>query len=597
MRPSSTTKHPLERALASNASKNQLEEVSNSHPLPRSVPVSSLHGTSKRNPPVTKKVEKIPDPHLDGGYGATTATTTDQQHCWQLPVLERSPEKPHPPTRLHTPETHNHRNELHTLSVPDTLDDLLRSSSDDNTLTIEEEEDLKEKLQVATPSLSPVLNSLPSLRSMTPNADKLLHRRVHRRAPAWRDRLTQGGRHLRDSRRRMFPETDFCAVAEEREVVQVHPEQTGDWGGSEMNRRPSYGVLESPSSVSVGDQASPSGAAGTRSDDEVVLSNENTNREVCSRVGNVGAGGESVIPAGSNVRPLYEHVHMSDCGKEESDGSNCLDVGLVAPILKPQKQQGKCDVVPISFPKQPKKPAKHKVGNFPRRKSARIRLQQEHVLLPLQQIPPPNQPPSSSSHSKPSATRRDGKENRTPETNTTLKSGKRHRGETSRDSAAQVYPVRVTRRVTALQNAFLEECLGENTAKNLLSPISPRQQELLHTSNMEFSEPVRVSFHCSSEKEVEKQQESIASTGCSLELSPDATVPSDSGALSGPQDCVQVVPTESHSPSNIDSVDGEKVYEVVIPVSRMYAKVNNDYTILPFSTAHFFMPYSPRPHV
>ena len=546
-------KHPLEHAKASNPSKYQLEGVSNSHQhKPRDSLLNSPHSTSERNLRFKEKVEKIPSLHLDSGYGATTTTTTDQQHCWQLSVLERSPEEPHPLTGVAgpqietTPETHNHfipSDDLDTFRVPDTLDDLLlQSSPEDDTLTLEEEEDLKEKLIAATPSLSPVLNTLPSLQSVTPNVDKLLHRRVHRRVSTWRDRCRSMpcDHHLHDAKR-------------------IFPEQTGDLGGSKMNRGLNHN-LESQSSVGFVYPASHSGPAGIRSYDVVVHSN---NREMCSWVGNVGTGGETNTPAGSNVQPLSKHVHWtSDSRKEESNGSDFLAVkesGAVSPISKPQKKQRKREVVPLAVAKQPKKPAKHEDS---RRKSARIRLQQECMHLSLQETLSPNQTPSSSqnaSDSMHSAAYHDGKENKTPEINATLKSTcrKRRRGETAGDSS-QVYPVRVARRVTALQNTFLEECFGPDAAENLPSPI-PKQQEHLHTSRMEFSEPVRVSLHRSCEEEVGKHQESKANMECSLEISPDATVPSDGRTSSGPLNCTQLVPTKSHSQSNTDSVPGAKV--------------------------------------
>ena len=63
-------------------------------------------------------------------------------------------------------------------------EDLNVTSSEDSGLSIspEEEHRLKEKLETATPSLSPVMKSLPSLQSATPTVDKMLCGRIHRKS-------------------------------------------------------------------------------------------------------------------------------------------------------------------------------------------------------------------------------------------------------------------------------------------------------------------------------------------------------------------------------------------------------------------------------
>ncbi len=58
-------------------------------------------------------------------------------------------------------------------------------------LSVEETQGLLERLEATTPSLSPVLNSLPSLHSATPTLDKLFNRNV-RRSGTWRLRVTGG---------------------------------------------------------------------------------------------------------------------------------------------------------------------------------------------------------------------------------------------------------------------------------------------------------------------------------------------------------------------------------------------------------------------
>lgn len=64
----------------------------------------------------------------------------------------------------------------------------LETSAEGSGLSSEEVEGLIDSLEKTTPSLSPVLNSLPSLHSSTPTLDMLLHRKVRRKG--WRSRLT-----------------------------------------------------------------------------------------------------------------------------------------------------------------------------------------------------------------------------------------------------------------------------------------------------------------------------------------------------------------------------------------------------------------------
>lgn len=104
---------------------------------------------------------------------------------WRSPQVLQSPEKPWSLTLTETEVIKQQKRGSLGLQSELSPGDLDSSYSllDEDGLSFEHHL-LKESLEANMPSLSPVLRSLPSLCSATPNVDKLLQRKVHRRRPS-----------------------------------------------------------------------------------------------------------------------------------------------------------------------------------------------------------------------------------------------------------------------------------------------------------------------------------------------------------------------------------------------------------------------------
>ena len=143
--------------------------------------------SKERNPGISGpgNVEEVVVPHLDSIHQPIPNLVS-----WKSLQVLHSPEKPWSPTLPQTetvkqPGQGGHRAldaESEIFEAPGDLYDKCNSTYEDS-LTLEEEHPLKESLEACMPSLSPVLRSLPSLHSATPNVDKLLQRKVHSRRP------------------------------------------------------------------------------------------------------------------------------------------------------------------------------------------------------------------------------------------------------------------------------------------------------------------------------------------------------------------------------------------------------------------------------
>ena len=168
-----TTNHPLEKARSQH-NKHSCSPV-DSHTDILQEPLSQKDASPT-------KVGELPVPHLDRAN-----KPLPKRVSWRSPQVLQNPEKPWSLTLTET-EVIKQQKQGSPGSVSELSPGSLDSSYsllDGNELSLEHHL-LKERLEENMPSLSPVLRSLPSLCSATPNVDKLLQRRVHRRRPSGR---------------------------------------------------------------------------------------------------------------------------------------------------------------------------------------------------------------------------------------------------------------------------------------------------------------------------------------------------------------------------------------------------------------------------
>ena len=321
-----TKKHPLEKAVA------------HQHPLEEARNFRKLCKRNQEGSPGSQDKVGILHPHLE--------KKPSKQVHWQPPtVLGEASGKPY--TQILT-NTQSGR--------PNTImgcEDLNVTSSEDSGLSPEEEHRLKEKLEAATPSLSPVMKSLPSLQLATPTVDKMLCGRIHRK-----------------SRRRVFRRQPLNTT------IDVTLNATLDTGDELPFLPGQHSGLPDKSLDSFSVTAAAAGGAC------YLKGESNTNIELSTPEGNVDRDDEV---SGSLTHPV-----SSDAHRGKSTGSSFVE----EKGERPMKQRR-------------------------RKKSASTQK-------------------STPSH--------ENKEN------------KPQRGTRKRQREAPTGPVRVTRRMAALQKSFLEEC-------------------------------------------------------------------------------------------------------------------------------------------
>lgn len=491
-------KHPLEIST-SITSRSQLEVVSD-YCFHHSTCLLHKAPSQERSHESQEEVGEVHTPHL--GNASKPAL---KQVRWQSPtVLEESPEKPFLLLQLHDDANHTRSCELHHCKAATETSDSSWISPEESGLTVEEEHVLRERLEAATPSLSPVLNSLPSLQSATPNVDKLLRRKVHRRT--------------RFQRSQTIDQTELPLLPS---MIQTGLEcGSSHLQRSELSRSTSDGIQEIQGSTNTATVSNFSDEVSeiTRGQQE----NTNTNMKI--------TGGS--VDNMQLVDDLMDTTCFSECSQQDNLGGSQTP----EPNLKLQQTSSNAQ-----GQKQCSKKSKRKRRRSSTRKPGRKQSRNAPLDVSIcQEVPAITQASSRSSAQEETAQREPcSKQN----------SREAQQAETRQLSSApgEQYPPRMTRRTAALWKS-----LGENA-------LAPEFQELPVRKKRKRSQ----SCGGRSENQAEEASENDLSRDLSEHQAPstvngnngettaesDAAVPSDCKVGAPPNCTVQVVPEDNTASS------------------------------------------------
>lgn len=479
----------------------------------------------ERNPetPGQGNVEEVVVPRLDSIHKPIPKLVN-----WKPLQVLHSPEKPCSPILAQTetvkqPGQGDHRAldaESEIFEIPGNLDGKYNSTYEDS-LTPEEEHLLKESLEACMPSLSPVLRSLPSLHSATPNVDKLLQRKVHSRRLHDRQLLYSAVAefdepecHLR--KQPLLPEPSRCTQSGVDCGMQHGQHQTG----SKVNRAGvnNYQVVPvAPGNVT-------HRKAGLKGDNYSTtpgksFSKENVNMDGRSNIGNVE---NECIPGNTQTLSLT----VTEITEDGDTSQECVSTSMKAKSVKQRRKRGRPPNKQLSPPSvmqnnvsstttysQPEMTAQVSCQPHPTSDSTGFQAVQSKEIE------------KSSKASTPNVTR------------------KRQR----KVDTEQYLPMRVTRRTAALRKALLEESPGKVTADPLPAAKRLRTPPTQAKSGGTVENAIMRDEECMQKPGERPSSPSITtSMNASIaEASRDTTVPSENRPGTTLRNMVQALPGES----------------------------------------------------
>ena len=495
----------------------------------------------ERNPetPGQGNVEEVVVPRLDSIHKPIPKLVN-----WKPLQVLHSPEKPWSPTLAQTetikqPEQGDHRAldaEFEIFEIPGNLDGIYNSTYEDS-LTPEEEHLLKESLEACMPSLSPVLRSLPSLHSATPNVDKLLQRKVHSRRLHDRQLLYSAVAGFDEPechhrKQPLLPEPSRCTQSGVDCGMQHGQHQTG----SKINRAEVNNYQVAPVAPGIVTHRK----AGLKGDNYSTtpgknFSKENVNMDSRSNIGNVE--NECIPVCQGNTQTLS--LTVTEITEDGGTSQECVSTSMKAKSVKQRRKRGRPPNKQLSPPNVRQTIVSSTTTCSQPEMTTQVSCQPHSTSdsTGFQAVQSKEIKENSSKASTPNVTR------------------KRQR----KVDTEQYLPIRVTRRTAALRKALLEESPGKVTAdplpaaKRLRTP--PTQAENSRNPGIpqeDKSEGTVENAIMQDEECMQKPGERLSSPSTTTtmnasiaEASRDTTVPSENRPGSTLRNMVQALPGES----------------------------------------------------